>query len=155
MAVLSAAPLQLIVSIPPVTRAFTALTIVFSLLYFWLWWTSGSDFSVPWLVLEPGSSIFYPWTFVTSAFVETTVIEVCVSQLDTAKAAHVLFLAGIYSDYCTRLTPLPGTIMGSGGNCQIRGSHDCRVQYYCVRAKLDRVLCATEPFIPVGFLRCS
>ncbi|KAI0347786.1 eukaryotic integral membrane protein [Trametopsis cervina] len=75
MAVLSTAPLQLLASIPPVTRAFTALTVVSSLLYYWLWWTSDSDFSVPWLVLVPGSSLFYPWTFVTSAFVETTVVE--------------------------------------------------------------------------------
>ncbi|KAI0803331.1 eukaryotic integral membrane protein-domain-containing protein [Irpex lacteus] len=75
MAVLATAPLQFIASIPPVTRAFTALTVVSSLLYYWLWWTSSGNFSVPWLVLEPGSSIFYPWTFVTSAFVETTIIE--------------------------------------------------------------------------------
>ncbi|KAI0095096.1 eukaryotic integral membrane protein [Irpex rosettiformis] len=75
MAVLSTAPLQLITSIPPVTRAFTALTVASSLLYYWLWWTSDANFSVPWLVLVPGSSIFYPWTFVTSAFVETTVLE--------------------------------------------------------------------------------
>ncbi|KAI0706116.1 eukaryotic integral membrane protein [Cytidiella melzeri] len=75
MAVLSTAPLQFIASIPPVTRTFTALTVVLSLLYYWLWWTSVENFSVPWLVLVPGSSLFYPWTFVTSAFVETTVVE--------------------------------------------------------------------------------
>lgn len=76
MAVLSMAPLQFVASIPPVTRAFTALTIAFSLLYYWMWWTSDETFSVPYLVLVPGSSFFYPWTFVTSAFVETGVLEV-------------------------------------------------------------------------------
>ena len=76
MAVLSTAPLQFISSIPPVTRAFTALTVICSLLYYWLWWTSDADFSVPYLVLIPGSSVFYPWTFVTSAFVEIGVVEV-------------------------------------------------------------------------------
>ena len=76
MAVLSTAPLQFVASIPPVTRAFTALTVVSSLLYYALWWTGGDDFSAPYLVLVPGSSAFYPWTFVTSALVETTVFEV-------------------------------------------------------------------------------
>ena len=32
---------------------------------------------IPWLTLVPGRSIFYPWTFATSALVEITVIEVC------------------------------------------------------------------------------
>lgn len=76
MAVLSAAPLQFVASIPPVTRAFTIATVAASLLYYWLWWTGDSSFSVPYLVLIPGSSIFYPWVFVTSALVETGVIEV-------------------------------------------------------------------------------
>lgn len=76
MAVLSSAPLQFVASIPPVTRAFTAATIVASLVYYWLWWTSDENFSVPYLVLVPGKSLFYPWTFITSAFVETSVFEV-------------------------------------------------------------------------------
>lgn len=76
MAVLSFSPLQLVASIPPVTRAFTVATVVMSLLFYWLWWTDGEGFSVPYLVLVPGSSLFYPWTFVTSALVETGVVEV-------------------------------------------------------------------------------
>jgi len=81
MAVLTSAPLQYIASIPTVTRAFTAATIVSSLLYYWLWWTGGDDFQAPYLVLVPGSSVFYPWTFVTSALVETSVIELGITLL--------------------------------------------------------------------------
>ncbi|KII94093.1 hypothetical protein PLICRDRAFT_100922 [Plicaturopsis crispa FD-325 SS-3] len=77
MAVLSS-PLQILASIPPVTRGFTAATIVSSLLYFWLHW---HDVRTPYLTLEPGSGIFYPWTFVLSGLVETSVPEFIVSLL--------------------------------------------------------------------------
>ncbi|GBE77731.1 hypothetical protein SCP_0106130 [Sparassis crispa] len=80
MAILSSAPLHFISSVPPVTRAFTAATVAFSLLYYSLRWTSDSS-STAYLVLVPGSSIFFPWTFFTSAFVETTVIELIVTLL--------------------------------------------------------------------------
>ncbi|KAH9932406.1 eukaryotic integral membrane protein [Amylocystis lapponica] len=81
MAVLSTAPLQFVASIPPATRAFTAATIVCSLLYYVLTWTNDDDFSAPYLVLIPGSSIFYPWTFLTSALVETTIFELLFTLL--------------------------------------------------------------------------
>lgn len=76
MAFLTTSPVQLIQSIPPVTRAFTAGTVVSSLLYYFLSWSGGPDFEGAYLVLVPGSSIFYPWTFVTSALVEVTIFEV-------------------------------------------------------------------------------
>jgi len=75
MAVLSAAPLQYVASIPPVTRAFTAATIVSTLFYYGLWWRFGDDLRVPYLVLIPGHSIFYPWTLFTSALIETGIVE--------------------------------------------------------------------------------
>ncbi|KAI0785034.1 DUF1751-domain-containing protein [Abortiporus biennis] len=81
MAILSSAPLQFIASIPPVTRAWTAATVVFSLIYYTLWWSAGRDLQVPYLVLVPGSSIFYPWTFFTSALVETSIIELAFTLL--------------------------------------------------------------------------
>ncbi|EMD41912.1 hypothetical protein CERSUDRAFT_110469 [Gelatoporia subvermispora B] len=81
MAILSSAPLQIISTTPPVTRAFAAATVAFSLLYYFLRWTSSSPFVAPYLVLIPGSSLFYPWTLLTSAFVETTVIELIVTLL--------------------------------------------------------------------------
>ncbi|TBU49924.1 eukaryotic integral membrane protein [Dichomitus squalens] len=81
MAVLSLAPLQFVASIPPTTRAVTAATIVLSLLYYFLLWTGDETFSAPYLVLVPGSSIFYPWTFLTSAFVESTIFELIFSLI--------------------------------------------------------------------------
>ncbi|KZT75022.1 DUF1751-domain-containing protein [Daedalea quercina L-15889] len=78
MAVLSFNPAQFVAAIPPATRAYTAATVFFSVLYYILSW---SGYSAPFLVLIPGSSIFYPWTFLTSAFVETTFIELLFTLL--------------------------------------------------------------------------
>ena len=75
MAVFS--PVQLLASIPPVTRTFTAATVSLSLFYLYLQWRIGPEYPTPYLTLVPGSSLFYPWTFFTSVFVETTIIEVC------------------------------------------------------------------------------
>ncbi|KAI8990444.1 DUF1751-domain-containing protein [Trametes punicea] len=81
MAILSSTPLQLVASIPPATRVITAATIGLSLLYYFLIFTGSGTASLPWLVLIPGSSIFYPWTFLTSAFVESTIIELMFSLI--------------------------------------------------------------------------
>ncbi|KAI0319788.1 eukaryotic integral membrane protein [Amylostereum chailletii] len=81
MALLVGSPLQLIASVPPVTRAFTATTVVFSLLYLWMQWQSEDGRPIPYLTLVPGSSLFYPWTFLTSVFVETSIIELIVSLI--------------------------------------------------------------------------
>jgi hypothetical protein len=74
MAVFS--PIQLIASIPPVTRFVTAATVSLSLFYIYPQWKSETGYPVPYLTLVPGSSLFYPWTFFTSFFVETSVYEV-------------------------------------------------------------------------------
>jgi hypothetical protein len=75
MAVFS--PIQLIASVPPFTRFFTLTTVLLSLFYLYLQWRSDATYPLPYLTLVPGSSLFYPWTFLTSAFVETTIYEVC------------------------------------------------------------------------------
>ncbi|KAK7064081.1 hypothetical protein R3P38DRAFT_2492769 [Favolaschia claudopus] len=77
MAVLPS-PLVFIASIPPVTRGFTAATVVTSLFYAWLVWT-GATADAPYLVVVPGSSLFFPWTFVTSVLVETSIWELIMS----------------------------------------------------------------------------
>ncbi|KAJ7070862.1 eukaryotic integral membrane protein-domain-containing protein [Mycena amicta] len=87
MAVLSS-PLHFVASIPPVTRYFTAATLVSSLLYAYLSWTGVPD--APYLVLVPGSSLFYPWTFVTSALVETSVLELVLSLVTMPPALRYL-----------------------------------------------------------------
>ncbi|KAJ7751298.1 eukaryotic integral membrane protein-domain-containing protein [Mycena maculata] len=79
MAVLPS-PLLFLASIPPVTRGFTAATIVSSLLYTWLRW-SGTTLDAPYLTVVPGSSLFYPWTFVTSVLVETSIWELIASLI--------------------------------------------------------------------------
>ncbi|KAJ7631144.1 putative PDUPA2 [Roridomyces roridus] len=78
MAVL-ASPILFLSSIPPVTRYFTAATVVSSLFYAWLRY-NGAD-STPYLNVVPGSSIFYPWTFVTSVLVETSIFELVASLI--------------------------------------------------------------------------
>jgi len=77
MAILST-PLQYLTSIPPVTRGFTLATIAASSLYLWIWWTTEAAY-IPYLTLVPGSSLFYPWTFITSALVEVTILELIFS----------------------------------------------------------------------------
>ncbi|KAJ3750734.1 eukaryotic integral membrane protein-domain-containing protein [Lentinula detonsa] len=78
MAVLQS-PITFIASIPTVTRYFTLATVTVSLVYAWLQWNSEGAKLFPYLVLVPGSSLFYPWTFVTSALVETTIWELAIT----------------------------------------------------------------------------
>jgi len=73
MAVFS--PIQLIASIPPATRFFTTATVLLSLLFLYLQWKNEATYPLPYLALVPGSSLFYPWTFFTSVFVETSIYE--------------------------------------------------------------------------------
>ncbi|TFK36961.1 eukaryotic integral membrane protein-domain-containing protein [Crucibulum laeve] len=80
MAVLSS-PLVLIQSVPPVTRAFTAATIISSAFYGWLCWRGMGAEAARYMTLEPGSGIFAPWMFLTSVFVETTIFEFIASIL--------------------------------------------------------------------------
>ncbi|KAH8835492.1 eukaryotic integral membrane protein [Flagelloscypha sp. PMI_526] len=78
MAILST-PVDFIKSIPPATRAFTATTIIASLAYNWFQWQGHPP--PAWLVLIPGSSLFFPWTFLTSAVVETSLLELLLTLL--------------------------------------------------------------------------
>ncbi len=112
MAVLSLAPLHFVASIPPATRAITAATVVFSLLYYFLLWTGDEKFSAPYLVLVPGSSLFYPWTFLTSAFVETTIIEVSL-WVYLWRLFLTCIPACVHPPCYTRLSALLGATMGS------------------------------------------
>ncbi|EIW87037.1 DUF1751-domain-containing protein [Coniophora puteana RWD-64-598 SS2] len=79
MAILST-PLHYLSSVPLVTRVFTGATVVTSSYYLWNRWTTG-QFFLPWLTLVPGSSLFFPWTFLTSGLVELSIIELAVSLI--------------------------------------------------------------------------
>jgi len=69
-------PLALIQSVPPITRGFTALTLVSSAVYGSLWWKNLGLEATLYMTLVPGAALYSPWTIVTSSFVETTVFEV-------------------------------------------------------------------------------
>ena len=71
MAILST-PLQYLQSIPTTTRWFSAATLAFSLGYLILL----SPQPAPALLFVPESSIFYPWSFLTSGIVEPSIIGV-------------------------------------------------------------------------------
>ncbi|KAI0275018.1 hypothetical protein BC834DRAFT_850692 [Gloeopeniophorella convolvens] len=60
---------------PTSNARFHRNNLLFSLFYFYLQWQSETRYPVPYLTLVPGSSLFYPWTFFTSVFVETSVLR--------------------------------------------------------------------------------
>lgn len=115
MAILSS-PLDYVSSTPVVTRALAVSTLLSSSLYIFLRWNGAAPFSLPYLTLVPGTSIFYPWTLLTSGFVETNIIQV---SLDTVNhTTHFLtpFAAFLHTVICTSLIPLSRTAMGSCRN---------------------------------------
>ena len=75
MAVLSS-PLVLIQSVPPVTRTFTLATIISTASYAYLCWKEMAPEAARYMTLVPGSALYAPWTLLTSAFVETSILEV-------------------------------------------------------------------------------
>ncbi|QRV97519.1 integral membrane family protein [Ceratobasidium sp. AG-Ba] len=85
-------PLTIIQQTPPTTKIFTACTVVFSLGYIMgsyyappsterslTNWAGPDHF--PYLVVLPGSVLWYPWTLLTSVFVETRILELVLSLL--------------------------------------------------------------------------
>jgi hypothetical protein len=143
MAVFS--PIQLIASVPPLTRFFTLATFLLSLFYLYLQWKSDATYPLPYLTLVPGSSLFYPWTFFTSAFVETTIYEVCChphSQLNGSSDAT--FLAHLHAHRHPPLSPLPRAALGCCRDHKIHRSHGHFFQYYRIRHELDRVCLVSE-----------
>jgi len=72
---------SLVTSLPPATRALTLLLIASSALMMVLRISSDDGegqgpSAFPGLVLLPGAVIWYPWTLVTSSWVETNLVEV-------------------------------------------------------------------------------
>ncbi|KAF9513593.1 hypothetical protein BS47DRAFT_1296004 [Hydnum rufescens UP504] len=70
-------PLQFVTSIPPAARAFTILLVVSSLLRNLL--AVYSPGKQAYLDLVPGLTLWHPWTLITSAFVEVTIVEMALS----------------------------------------------------------------------------
>ncbi|TFK30899.1 DUF1751-domain-containing protein [Coprinopsis marcescibilis] len=67
-------PLALVQSIPPVTRAYIGAIIVSSSIYALCWWKGVASDAAYYMALIPGSSIFTPWVFLTSAVLELSIL---------------------------------------------------------------------------------
>ncbi|KAK4047926.1 hypothetical protein OIV83_005110 [Microbotryomycetes sp. JL201] len=89
-----------VLSLPPATRALTLLLITCSTLLFLTRVTQAprdvkqalgaSDGMVDWLVVTPGNVMWYPWTLLTSSFVENNLIEFLFSLLTLPLAGRYL-----------------------------------------------------------------
>ncbi|KAG8903318.1 hypothetical protein FRB99_003450 [Tulasnella sp. 403] len=69
---------------PPATRVIAGLILVSSLGYQYLSYTSGivpPATTFPYILLVPGSVIYYPWTIISSVFVEASVLELLFSLI--------------------------------------------------------------------------
>ena len=131
MAILSS-PLDYISSTPIVTRVLTASTLFASLLYFFLRWHGEKAYSLPYLTLVPGSSIFYPWTFFTAGLVETNIIQV--RSIDCILITRLIVLeAFLHAFICTSLFSIFGAIMGNGRNNQVYCDSDHDSKYHHMR----------------------
>lgn len=76
--------MSLRINIPPLTRVLLVLLVGFSLLYLTSFRSRGAARHVahpelPYIVLVPNVSIFYPWVYITSAFVEQNVITLLIA----------------------------------------------------------------------------
>lgn len=72
------------INIPPVTRVVLIVLVVQSLLNAairYRQWTSGSNIVIPYLTFVPQLSLIYPWTLLTTTFVESNVFTLAISTL--------------------------------------------------------------------------
>ncbi|PPQ99562.1 hypothetical protein CVT24_005350 [Panaeolus cyanescens] len=72
MAILSS-PLQVVLSVPPVTRAYTAASILSSALYAYLCWRGLRTEALQYMTMLPGYTIYAPWTIFTSSLVDISI----------------------------------------------------------------------------------
>lgn len=143
MAVFS--PIQLIASVPPLTRLFTLTTVLLSLSYLYSQWKSDATYPLPYLTLVPGTSLFYPWTFFTSVFVETSIFEVSFHlHSQSNDSSDATFLARLHAHLRPSLSPLPRAALGCCRDHKIHRSHGHFCQYYRIRRELDRVCLVSE-----------
>jgi len=73
-------------TVPLATRLLTALVLITSTAAYFLNSLENDDFTnkgrlrsgggIPWLVMKPGESFWYPWTVLTAGFVEMNILEV-------------------------------------------------------------------------------
>lgn len=113
MAVLSS-PLVLLQSVPPVTRAFTGLTIVSSALYAYLSWKGWETEAAHYMTIVPGSAFYAPWTLLTSAFVEPTIFEVNIASMFFVGEFLFTQTSAVhrFNNLCSPVPQIPGTPVG-------------------------------------------
>ncbi|KFZ17027.1 hypothetical protein V502_04794 [Pseudogymnoascus sp. VKM F-4520 (FW-2644)] len=69
-------------NLPPITRALLLLLLFQSLLSAAIYFQRPTtDLVIPYLALIPSMSLIYPWTFLTSTFVESNVLSLAISGL--------------------------------------------------------------------------
>jgi membrane associated rhomboid family serine protease len=130
MAVLSS-PLSLLLAVPPVTRAFSAATIISSAIYAWLWWSGMAQEVAPYITMVPGSAVFYPWTVITSAFVETSLMEVRFALFFVTTRLNVIVHCD--ANFCSRISKISRTLMGKRGTRKVHSCVSGRVKYHRFR----------------------
>jgi membrane associated rhomboid family serine protease len=72
------------INIPPVTRILLIALLgqsILSAAIRYRQWTANADIVIPYLTLVPQLSIIYPWTFITSTFVESNVFTLGIAGL--------------------------------------------------------------------------
>ncbi|KAH9944231.1 uncharacterized protein BXZ73DRAFT_96720 [Epithele typhae] len=98
MAVLSFAPIQFISSTPLATRVFTAATLVFTALYYFLYYSANETFVAPYLVLLPGSKRLWGAVetakFVVVTITVSNIIAFVVNWLEYMVLGFPVFLYG-------------------------------------------------------------
>ncbi|RSL98447.1 hypothetical protein CEP52_010327 [Fusarium oligoseptatum] len=91
------------INIPPVTRILLIALLGQSLLSAairYRQWTAHADIVIPYLTLVPQLSIIYPWTFITSTFVERRYLERAWSSAELAKFLALVSLIPNFLTLC-------------------------------------------------------
>ncbi|KAK5086501.1 hypothetical protein LTR05_003669 [Lithohypha guttulata] len=99
------------INIPPITRALLLSTIFFTVLYALARWNALSQNagdavpafspSIPFLTLVPSMSVYYPWTIVTSTFVEQNVLNLLINTTAVYLSGKYLERAWGSRDFAT------------------------------------------------------
>lgn len=72
------------INIPPVTRIILITLVLQSILSAairYKYWSANSDIVIPYLTLIPQLSLVYPWTLLTTTFVENNVFTLAIAAL--------------------------------------------------------------------------
>lgn len=101
----------------------------------------GTATASPYLVLVPGKSFWFPWTFLTAGWVETNIIQVSSASstlVISAKLSYSFLVCDLRRGSTCR-SKVPGTSMGtSRAHKVLYHRHRC-IKHHRLRTVLDRV----------------